>query len=1070
MTGAPGGGPGEAEFPVSPGQLRLLVLEQLQPGSAQYHVPIAFAVDGSFDPAAFGRALTAVIRRHEALRTSFPVRNGRFVQAVAAEPTVDVRVTDGWSPAEVPAVMADAAREPFDLADGPLLRCRIYGLTDGSHRLLLVVHHLVCDGWSVAILLQDLATAYAGGGLEPPPLQYPDVAVWQHDLLSSGGYGEAIADWRAELAGVPDVLALPADRTRPQIQSAAGDSVAVPLGDDVAERVRAVAARTGSTDFAVLLATFGVFLGRVSGATDLLVGVPVAGRDHPDLQDVVGLLTNTVAVRVDLSGDPSFVAMVRRVRDRLAWSRARQAAPWTEVVAALAPERRLSHDPVVQAMFSYDDAAGELALPDARVRRVDAGVTAAKSDLLGYLENTRDGLSLRLIYRTDLFEPSTMRHWARAFATLIDGLLAAPDQPVETAELLDDESRRMMLRDWNHTDEVVPNARVPELIAQRATAHPERTALVADGHVVSYRDLVSRADRIADRLRAAGTGPGSVVALLLPRGAEFGVAALGVLRAGCAYLPVDPWQPAQRIRFILADAGAEVVIARADTAVEAAACDLPVLLLDAAARTAGEVSRATAHRGRRPDSDLAYLIYTSGSTGQPKGVRVGHPALTNLATAVARRLGLDAEDRVLQFVSVTFDVAVADYFMTWVAGAELHVAADCERLGRPLLARLRDARITWCFLPPSAGMSLPYDEEALPALRAFAFCGEQCPAELVARWSRPGRRIINAYGPTEAAVFTTSADLTVDRPVVIGRPLPNHRAYLLDGRLRPVPVGVPGELYLAGRGLADGYAVRARETAARFVPDPFGPPGSRMYRTGDLARYDSAGMLTYLGRTDHQVKLHGFRIELEEVESVLSGHPQVARAAVAVRGDGQHRRLAAYVVAAGVAPGPESLRTWLADRLPEYMVPEVFVPLPDLPQGQTGKVDRSRLPAVEAVRPALTHAYVAAVTPMQRRLAEVWAAALEVDRVGVNDNFFDLGGNSIRALAVVERLRSWPESQITLMDLFRHTTVAALARRMEIGPASVDLGDARRRGERRALVLGSARGAAKDRTSDRRIP
>ncbi|WP_084958025.1 non-ribosomal peptide synthetase [Thermoactinospora rubra] len=1049
--------PAEYLFPVSPAQARLLVLDRMHPGSAQYNVPVGFAVHGPLDLAAFRRALDEVVARHESLRTVFRPHEGEYLQVVAASSAACVEVAAPVPAAEAAALMAEEAARPFDVEKGPLLRCTVYPVDEGGHRILLVAHHLVCDGWSLQVLLRELGAAYRGEPLAPLPIQYADYAAWQRERPT----GEAVRYWVETLRGAPSTLALPTSGPRPAVQSTAGAAERFPIPAATRERLARVARQSRATPFMAMLAAFAVFLGRVCGQRDLVLGVPVSGRDHPDAQGLIGLLTNTLAVRVDLSGEPTFRTLLERVRDRLLESHPYHDAPFEAVVEAVAPGRELSHDPLVQVMVGYDDdTVLDLDLAGARVERVEVPLAAAKFDLLLYVERWGEELVAQLIHRTDLLAPATVRHWARAFRTLLDGLLDAPDVPAEHVDLLPARDRELIVRTWNSGGFGTGGGYgelVPDLVARRAAERPDAVAVVFGETVLTYRELMERADGLAERLRRAGVGPETPVGLLLPRSADMAVCALAVLRAGGAYVPLDPGHPVARLASMVRDAEVPLLLANAGSREVAARLGVPVALADAASAGTREVPRIGDPVESRPGpANLAYILYTSGSTGAPKGVAVEHRALLNLATAVRRQFPVTAKDRVLQFVSFGFDVAVSDLFFSWVAGAELHIAAECERLGEELLAKFRDSRITYAFLPPSAAMSMPVGE--LPELRTLAIGGEPCPAELVERWWRPGRRIVDAYGPSEATVYSTIALLEPGRPVVIGRPVAGARAYVLDERLRPVPVGVAGEIYMAGAGLARGYAGQPGLTAERFVADPYGPPGSRMYRTGDLGSYDADGVISYLGRIDTQVKIRGFRVELGEIETVLAAHPAVAVAAAKVAGAGDDRRLLAYAVPArGERAEPRELRAWLADRLPGYMVPDVVVPLEELPVNRSGKVDRARLPEPGVGRPDLAEPYRAPDSPAQRRLAEVWGEVLGLERVGVDDNFFDLGGTSIRLLAVLARLRELGYADVGLVDLFRHPTVAALADRLEGKAAEPDHGESRRRGELRRDRLAARR-------------
>jgi amino acid adenylation domain-containing protein len=703
------------------------------------------------------------------------------------------------------------------------------------------------------------------------------------------------------------------------------------------------------------------------------------------------------------------------------------------------------------------------------VERVDIPLDAAKFDLVMYVERRGPDLGVEFVYRTDLLAPQTVAEWARSFRVLLDGLLDRPDRAVTAADLLDDAQRRRILDEQNRTGVATPTLLVPDLIARRAAERPAATALVAGDTVLTYRELLDRADRLAALLRDAGVRPEIPVGLCLPRSVELAVATLAVLRAGGAYVPLDPQLPPSRVGQMLADAGARLVLATGATAARLAVLGVPVAVPTGGGADLSERPEPVEDAGAAAPGpeNTAYILFTSGSTGAPKGVAIEHRALANLATAVGPQLSVSAGDRVLQYGGVGFDVVVSDLFMTWVAGGELHLPGEHERLGDALYARLRDSRITYVLLPPVAAMSMPCPPGALPDLRTFVVGGEPCPPEFIERWSAPGRRVVNAYGPTETTVCATIAEPLPGEPVTIGRPLANTRTYVLDDRLRPVPAGVAGEIYIAGTGVGRGYASRPGMTAERFVADPFGPPGSRMYRTGDLGRYAVDGALTCLGRTDSQVKVRGFRVELVEIETVLASHPRVAVAAATVAGEAGQRRLLAYLVGTGgTPPGSGELRSWLAERLPAYMVPETIVYVDELPVGPTGKVDRARLPEPPATRPELRQPRVAPASATEHRVAEVWARVLGLDRPGVHDNFFDLGGNSILLLSVLTALREQGDTGLSMVDLFQHPTIAALAERVDRpaapGPSTADRDASRRRGQdrRERLAARAARVSA----------
>jgi amino acid adenylation domain-containing protein len=1071
-------GEAEYDFPLSLPQARLLVMDRVHLGSAQYHVPVAFAVDGPFDITAFRAGLGAVVNRHESLRTVFRATGDEYVQVITAQAEPAVHVGLPIPPADVDETMLADAGLPFDVEHGPLLRCSVYPVTDGTQRILLTAHHLVCDGWSLQAVLQELGDCYRAAlhgqqaDLAPLSVQYGDYAAWQRERQELNAYADAAQWWAKQLRDSPAMIALPSRQPRPAVQTTAARSLSFMLPEATRIRLARIAALRRTTSFAVLFAAFNAFLSRITGADDLVVGVPVSGRDLPELQQMVGMLANTLALRTDLRGNPSFYDLVGRVRMLLDDARPYQDTPFDAVVDALSPERALSHDPLVQVAFSYDDETElTLSLHGATVTRVPLTLEAAKFDFLMHVERAGPDLAVQVIYRSDLFDQDTVRHWARSFQVLLEQLLDRPDQPVGAANILDPADRTAVLEIFNATFAPAGERFAHDLVADRAAEDPDAIALVCGDTVLSYRELLERADRLAGQLRSAGVGPEVPVAICLPRSAGMAVAALAVLRAGGAYLPLDPKQPFTRLEYMLSDARARLVITDPRTASLLNEAGRPAGVLTAGATRltlpAGMLaSRDTAQAALRP-ANTAYIVYTSGSTGAPKGVMIEHRALANLVTAVRAQLLLTAKDRVLQYVSFGFDAAVADVFSTWATGAELHIAGEFERLGDALLARLRDSRISHVLLPPAAVMSLPSGQDVLPDLRTLVVGGEQFPPELAGRWSAAGRTVINAYGPTETTVYATMAEIVPGEQVTIGAPLANTRAYILDSRLSPVPVGVVGEVYLAGRGVGRGYAHRPGLTAERFVANPFGPPGSRFYRTGDLARYTPEGTLIFQGRSDGQVKVRGFRIELGEIEAIIAAHPGVEAAAVAAHGTGDHRRLVAYVTGrSGSPPDTAELRAWLAERLPGYMLPEAVLPLDGLPTSRSGKIDRARLPMPPSARPELAQSFAAPATPAQRRLASIWKRVLGLNQIGIYDNFFDLGGNSVRLLAVLAALKD-PGSldardDITLVDLFQYPNIAALAARLDKrdGPPS-NRASAKGRGDSRRELIATRSSAAR---------
>ena len=829
--------PGSASrgLPVTAAQGRLLLLDRMYPESDLYLVRVAFAVSGVFDVGAYCRAIDTLVSRHEALRTAFRLEDGDYMQVVLSDVPAAVTVRRGARAADVAALISADAAMPFDLHNAPMLHSVVYALDDGSHRLLLTMHHLACDGWSLRVLLGELAACYAANcadtepALSPGPLQYAAYAAWEASR-TAGELADDIGFWTELMRGAPALLEIPTDRPRPVRLSSAGAAHSFALPGDVVRRVAALAASLRTTQFTVLLAAFTAFMSRICGQQDLVIGIPVAGRSRPDWQHVVGMLANTVAVRTDLSDDPSFRQLVLGTHAWFLQARRHFDAPFTSVVDAVTSDRQLSHDPVVQVMFAYDDGDEiGLALPGATVRRVPVPRNSAKFDFELYVERCGDELMAEFIYRTDLLAPATVRSWVGSFLAMLSCMLDSASQPISAATMLAAPGQASGYGGYGQLI-AAPGGLVPDLIGAQAAANPDAIALVSGATRLSYRALIARADMLAAALRRAGVRPETRVAICIGRSADMAVAALAVMRAGGVFVPVDPEQPPARLRYLLADSDARLVLTTAQVAPRLEKCDCLIALLSdthdglvMAAEGLDRESGAAAEPAARlrPDS-AAYLLYTSGSTGTPKAVIVDHCSLVNLATRVRDRFGVSAGDRILQCTSIGFDVSVSDLVFAWVAGAELHIAAEHERMGQGLLSALRDSRITYVSTSPMAMMSIPDPNALLPDLRTVVVGGEPCQPELVRQWWRADRRLVNAYGPSEATVYATTAELIPDAVVPIGSPVPSMVVRVLDRLLQPVPPGVAGEIYLAGLAVGRGYANRPGMTAERFVADPWG--------------------------------------------------------------------------------------------------------------------------------------------------------------------------------------------------------------------------------------------------------
>jgi amino acid adenylation domain-containing protein len=1009
-----------APLPLSFAQQRLWFLEQLGGAGGTWHLRKRLRLTGELDRPALRRALDRIVARHEALRTTFPVAGGHAVQRIAPVEESAFHLlehdiageTDG--DAALRRIAAEDAAMPFGLERGPLIRGRLVRTAAGEHVLFLALHHIVTDGWSMGVLVRELGTLYGAFSrgqpdpLAPLPVQYADYAAWQRRWIE-GEVLRAQGDyWRRTLSGAPELLELPADRPRPARRDHAGGFVELRLSAELTAGLKALGRRHSTTLFTTLLAGWAAVMGRLSGQRDVVIGTPAANRGRREIEGLIGFFVNTLALRVDLSGAPTVAGLLARVKARAIEAQQHQDIPFEQVVEMVQPARSLAHTPLFQVMFSWQNAPREtLALDGLQLGGAGGGAeqAAAKYDLSLALREGGGGIVGGLTYASALFDRGTAQRFLGCFVRLLEEMVAGERQAVDRLELLTEAGRAQVVVEWNATAAPFPgDPCVHELFEARAAQSPDSAALVFGGESLGYGELNRRANRLAHHLGSMGVGPEDRVALCLEPSVEMVVGVLAVLKAGGAYLPLDPASPPERLRWMLRDAAPVAVLARRASAATFAGMDLPVLEMDGDAWAWAAAPDSNPPRAGLSPDHLAYVIYTSGSTGRPKGVMVPHRGVANAVQAYRSAYRIDASARVLLFAPLHFDASVLDLFTALASGAALVVGRREDLVpGDGLIALLRGQRVTHAKFTPSALLALPHAE--LPDLRAIISGGEACPAEVVRRWA-PGRCFHNGYGPTETSVRVTeieTADAT--RPPPIGRPVANVRLYVLDALLQPVPVGVAGELHVGGVQVARGYLRRAALTAERFVPDPFGgEPGARLYRTGDLCRWLADGTIEFIGRNDAQVKVRGFRVEPGEVEAWLAGHPAVREAAVVAREDraGDARLVAYYAAHAPV--GADELRAYLRDRLPGHMVPAAYVALPALPVTPSGKLDRRALPAPDDGAYA-RRGYEAPVGETEAALAEVWAEVLGVERVGRRDGFFELGGHSLLAVTLIDRMR-----------------------------------------------------------------
>ncbi len=1037
--------PRDRELPLSFAQERLWFIDQLTPGLAAYNIFVPLAARGDLSVPALEAALGEVARRHESLRTTFQAPAGKPAQVVApfagwSLPMADLSALPAAArSAEARRLAGEEAARPFDLQKGPLLRATLVRSRPDDHALLLNIHHIAADGWSTGVLVTEVAALYraalegAPSPLPELPVQYADFAVWQREWLTGEALERQLAYWRERLAGAP-ILDLPTDRPRPARGSRGiVEPFAVP--PETARGLAALARREGATLFMLLLAAFQAFLGRHAAQEDVVVGSPIANRNRQEIEPLIGFFVNSLVLRGDLAGDPPFREWLAQVRRRALEAYSHQDLPFERLVEELKPDRQAGRNPLFQALFALQNAPlGRLDLPGLSLAPVEHGFATTRFDLELMLWEDEAGISGAFTTNADLFDPSTLRRLASHFGTLVGGLLEDPGRRLSELPWLGEAERHQALREWSDTAAALPPVSLAVLFAEQAARRPDAVAVSSVEGDLTFAELDRRSGRLARRLAALGVGPEVVVALAAERSLAAVVGLLGIVKAGGAYLPLDPDYPQERLAWMMADAGARVLLGPADRLPEAPE-GVRVLPLDADPADAGGPDPAPP-----PADALLYVLYTSGSTGRPKGVAVTHRSVVRLVRE-SRFADLGPEQVFLQLAPLSFDASTLEIWAPLANGGRL-VLFQRERVSLEDLGDvLKEHGITTLWL--TAGLFHPMVDHQLAALRPVRQLlagGDVLSPDHVRRALEelPGTTLINGYGPTEMTTFTCCHPMTsaaeVGAPVPLGRPIGNTRVLIFDDGLRPVPVGVRGELCAGGEGLSRGYLGRPDLTAERFVPDPFSAePGARLYRTGDVARFLADGRIEFGGRRDGQVKLRGFRVELGEVESALARHPGVREAVVTVREDGGDRRLVAYLVprpaetSAGQDLVPE-VRGWLAGELPGFMIPAAFVVLDALPLTPNGKVDRRALPAPDPAA-ALT-AYVPPSTPLEELVVEVCAGLLRLERVGLRDNFFNLGGHSLLATQLVTRLSQEHGLPVTLPMVFYTADLGELSDRI----------------------------------------
>ncbi|NOK31919.1 amino acid adenylation domain-containing protein [Corallococcus exercitus] len=1066
--------PRTGELPLSFAQQRLWFIDQLVPGASTYNVPSILRLEGELHLEALRQSLTELVRRHEALRTRFPSRQGQPFQHIASPtdlplPTVDLSHLGESALDEARRLASTEAQRPFDLASGPLVRALLLKLAPTEHVLVFTLHHIVSDGWSRGVLVREVAALYGAfsDGRPSPlpelPVQYADYALWQRSWLHGDVLEAQLSYWRQRLADAAP-LELPTDFPRPAVQTFHGDVVPLRLSSSLAHALKTLGRSGGVTPFMLLLAAFQVLLSRYAGQEDISVGTPIAGRTHAETESLIGFFVNTLVLRSRVSPGASFHQLLQQVREASLGAYAHQDVPFERLVEDLRPQRDLTRPPLFQALFSLQNTSmPAVQLPGLALRPLDVEGHSVKAELELFLFETPDGFDGSLGYNTDLFAPATAQRMARHFGALVEALVAHPHAPLASASMLSQDEQRQVLLDWNDTRTHAPrDATLPDLFQAQARRTPDAVALISGEDRLTYRQLDERANQLAHALMSLGVTPGTPVAVGLERSFDLIVALLAILKAGAAYVPLERAHPRERLALLLRDCASPLLLSHSSLAQRLPSFSGRTLLLDDEASLLARQPTHAPAVSTSPDS-LAYVMFTSGSTGRPKGVLVPHRGVTRLVLG-STFIHFGPDEVFLQFAPVAFDASTLEIWGALLHGAKLVLAPPHALSTEELAALLRHHRVTTLWLTAALFEQMTLHQgETLAQVRQVLAGGDVLPTERVRQHlSRlsPGSVLVNGYGPTENTTFSATLTLhpgtRVDGPVSIGRPISNATAYVLDAHLRPVPVGVPGELFVGGDGLAWGYLNRSDLTAERFIPHPFATtPGERLYRTGDKARWSADGTLDFLGRTDFQLKLRGFRIEPGEVESALRQLPAVAEALVLAREDVPgDKRLVAYVVPSSPASEDlaETLRGQLQQQLPGYMVPSAFVVLEALPLNANGKVDRKALPAPDVA--ASPGRYVAPRTPMEQLIAQAFAEVLRLERVSADADFFDLGGHSLLAVHLMALLRERTGRALPLSALFQGSTVERLATLLSpsdgtraLGPnlARLDTGDSQRR-------------------------
>lgn len=1057
-------------FPASFAQQRLWFLDQLIPGNAIYNVPTVIRLTGSLNLAALEQTFSEIVRRHEALRTTFKVLNGQPVQAIAPNLSIPLSVVDLRQFPEcdrelqAQQLLAAEFERPFDLSSGPLLRVMLFELSETEHILLLNMHHIICDDWSIGVLIRELGTLYTAftnvtynvfTSLPELPLQYPDFAEWQREWLQGEVLENQLAYWRQQLNGIP-VLNLPVDRPKPAFATYGGATQTLELSKKLSDALQTLSQQEGATLFMILLAAFQTLLYRYTNQEDIAVGSPIANRNRSEIEGLIGFFVNSLVLRTDLSGSPTFREVLNRVRQVTLGAYSHQDLPFEKLVEELHPERNLNRHPLFQVVFGFENAPmSALDLPGLIPSFMDIDFKTTRFDLELHLwkcsEDFRslwggrwedsEGIRGVVVYNTDLFDEATITRMLGHFKMLLEGIVANPEQRISNLPLLSQPELHKLLIQLNKTEAYYPhNKSIHQLFENQVEQNHDAIAVIFENAQVTYQKLNIRSNQLAHHLKKMGVGSEVLVGICVERSIDMIVGLLGILKAGGAYVPLDSNYPRDRLNFMLDDSKISILLTQEKLVDNFGNFPNPVVYLDKDWETIAHESEENPNSDVTSDN-LAYVIYTSGSTGKPKGVAVTHKAVNRLVCNT-NYIKFSPDDKIAQASNTSFDAATFEIWGALLNGAQLvGISRDVTLSPHEFALQLKHKGISILFLTTALFQQIARDvPQAFSSLRYLLFGGEAVDARWVKKVLKQGapKYLIHVYGPTEGTTFS-SYYCVQDVPesatsIPIGRPIANTQFYLLDADLQPVPIGIVGELYIGGDGLAREYINRPDITAERFISNPFNnKPEARLYKTGDLARYLPDGNIEFLGRIDNQVKIRGFRIELGEIEAILNQHPAVRETVVIIReeipGD---KHLIAYIVPdQQQTPTSMNLRQFLKEKLPEYMVPSAYVVLESLPLTPNGKVDRRALPAVDTLSFEMKEDYVAPRDRVEEVLVEIWAKVLGKQQIGVRDNFFELGGHSLLATQLISRIRDAFQIELSVRNLFESPTVASLARHIE---------------------------------------